>query len=104
MHATSSLSSGYHPQSNGQSERCNQELETILRCVSEKNPSDWSRHLLWVEYAHNTLMSSSTGLSSKASLVYTPPLFPKEEMEILVPSVREHISSCRKVWKEVKEA
>ncbi|KAI3353056.1 hypothetical protein L3Q82_019628 [Scortum barcoo] len=30
--ATPSLSSGYHPQSNGQTERANQSLETALRC------------------------------------------------------------------------
>lgn len=28
-----SLSSGYHPQSNGQTERTNQSLESVLRCV-----------------------------------------------------------------------
>ena len=36
--ASASLSSGYHPQSNGQTERTNQELETALRCVVSANP------------------------------------------------------------------
>ncbi|KAI3362832.1 hypothetical protein L3Q82_001874 [Scortum barcoo] len=35
--ATPSLSSGYHPQSNGQTERANQSLETALRCVAARN-------------------------------------------------------------------
>lgn len=51
--ASSSLTSEYHPQSNGQAECCNQELETTLRCVTESNPSVWIQHLVWVEYAHN---------------------------------------------------
>ena len=58
-----SLSSGFHPQTNGQAERMNQEMETALRCLASRNPSSWSKHLLWVEYAHNTLPSSATGLS-----------------------------------------
>lgn len=49
---TVSLTSGYHPQSNGQTERLNQELETGLRCLVSQNPAMWSKHLILVEYAH----------------------------------------------------
>jgi transposase InsO family protein len=38
-----SLSSRFHPQSNGQSERVNQDLETTLRCLVSTNPTTWSR-------------------------------------------------------------
>uniref|UniRef100_A0A3B3HZY6 Gypsy retrotransposon integrase-like protein 1 n=1 Tax=Oryzias latipes TaxID=8090 RepID=A0A3B3HZY6_ORYLA len=48
--ATVSLTSGYHPQSNGQAERANQELETSLRCLADRNSMDWSKYLVWVEY------------------------------------------------------
>ncbi|XP_053341932.1 verrucotoxin subunit beta-like [Clarias gariepinus] len=58
--ATPSLSSGFHPQSNGQTERMNQALEVSLRCMTTR---DWSKFLPWVEYAHNSLPSASTGLS-----------------------------------------
>lgn len=37
--ATVSLSSGYHPQTNGQTERANQHLESTLRCVVAAEPS-----------------------------------------------------------------
>lgn len=43
--ASVSLSSGYHPQSNGQTERANQDLELALRCVADRNPSAWNTHL-----------------------------------------------------------
>ena len=36
---TVSLSSGYYPQSNGQAEQMNQELETGLRCLVSQNPA-----------------------------------------------------------------
>lgn len=56
------------PQSNGQTERMDQEMETALWCMV---------HLLWVEYAHNTLTSSATSLSPfQCAYVYEPPLFP----------------------------
>lgn len=42
---SSSLTSSFHSQSNGQAERCNQELEAALRCVNENNPSTWCQHL-----------------------------------------------------------
>lgn len=40
-----SLSSGYHPQTNGQTDRLNQELETAIRCVASTNQNTWSLHL-----------------------------------------------------------
>ena len=46
----------------------------------------WSSQLPWVEYANNTLVNASTGLSPfMASLGYQPPLFPELEDEIAVP-------------------
>uniref|UniRef100_A0A674PMU1 Gypsy retrotransposon integrase-like protein 1 n=1 Tax=Takifugu rubripes TaxID=31033 RepID=A0A674PMU1_TAKRU len=48
--ASVSLTSGYHPQANGQAERTNQSLEDALRCVAAQDPSSWSTYLPWVEY------------------------------------------------------
>lgn len=96
-----SLSSGFHPQTNGQAERANQELEAALRCVMATNPSSWSPQLAWVEYAHNSLSSSATGLSPfESSLGYQPPLFPAQEGEITVPAVQNHLCHSRKMWRE----
>uniref|UniRef100_A0A3P9IMG0 Gypsy retrotransposon integrase-like protein 1 n=1 Tax=Oryzias latipes TaxID=8090 RepID=A0A3P9IMG0_ORYLA len=61
--ATVSLTSGYHPQANGQAERANQELEAALRCLASQNQADWSKYLVWAEYAHNNHSSTATGKS-----------------------------------------
>ncbi|KAK3518141.1 hypothetical protein QTP70_033236 [Hemibagrus guttatus] len=58
-----SLSSGYHPQSNGQAERLNQEIERFLRNYCSREQQRWSEFLLWTEYAQNSLNHSSTGLT-----------------------------------------
>ncbi|KAK6308489.1 hypothetical protein J4Q44_G00217600, partial [Coregonus suidteri] len=102
---TSSLSSGYHPQTNGQAERANQEMETTLRCVTGSNPGSWSSMLPWVEYAHNTLTNASSGLSPfLCDLGYQPPLFPSQERELAVPSVQSHMRRCFKVWRKARVA
>lgn len=103
--ATASLSSGYHPQSNGQTERANQEMEAALRCISAAEPSSWSTRLPWVEYAHNTLPNASSGMSPfLCSLGYEPPLFPDQEEEIAVPSVQAHMRRCRGTWRRARAA
>uniref|UniRef100_A0A8D0AQG0 Reverse transcriptase n=1 Tax=Sander lucioperca TaxID=283035 RepID=A0A8D0AQG0_SANLU len=100
-----SLSSGYHPQSNGQTERANQDLKSALRCVCACNPSAWSSQLTWIEYTHNSLTCSATGLSPfEVSLGYSPPLFPVQESEIAVPSVQHHYRQMQRIWRETRQA
>ena len=99
------LSSAYPPQSNGQAERANQALEASLRCITTSNPASWSKYLPWVEYSLNTMVSAATGLSPfQTSLGYQPPLFPDQEAEIAVPTVRAHIRRCRRLWKSARIA
>uniref|UniRef100_A0A3P9M1D4 Gypsy retrotransposon integrase-like protein 1 n=1 Tax=Oryzias latipes TaxID=8090 RepID=A0A3P9M1D4_ORYLA len=102
--AKASLTSGYHPESNGQTERLNQQLETGLRCLVSQNPSTWSRHLVWVEYAHNTLPTSATGFSPfKCVFGYEPPLFAALESEVSVPSVHALVHRCRRIWAAARQ-
>lgn len=103
--AAVSLTSGYHPQSNGQTERANQDLESALRCVAARLPSSWASHLTWVEYAHNTLISSATGFSPfMVNHGFQPPLFPSQESEVAVPSVRAQLRRVQRVWRETRAA
>ncbi|KAK7887257.1 hypothetical protein WMY93_026878 [Mugilogobius chulae] len=100
-----SLSSGFHPQTNGQCERANQNLEAALRCVAAQNPSDWSQFLPWVEYAHNSLPAAAIGMSPfECALGYLPPMFPLQEKDIAVPSVKDHMRRCRQIWESSRAA
>ncbi|KAJ8333610.1 hypothetical protein SKAU_G00416180 [Synaphobranchus kaupii] len=103
--ASVSLSSGFHPQTNGQAERANQDLGSALRCVTARNPASWSRLLPWVEYAHNSLKCTSTGMSPfECSLGYQPPLLTAQEAEVAVPSVKSHILKCKRMWRLTRTA
>jgi transposase InsO family protein len=47
------LSTAYRPQSDGQTERYNQTIETYLRIYCHNNPGDWENHINLAEFAHN---------------------------------------------------
>ncbi|KAL0148675.1 hypothetical protein M9458_056002, partial [Cirrhinus mrigala] len=101
--ATASLSSGFHPEFNGQTEWINQDLETTLRCMAATNPTSWAAYIMWAEYAHNTLQSSATGLSPfECQFGYTPPLFPEEEAQVGVPSARHFVRRSRQTWRRAR--
>ncbi len=103
--ASPSLSSGFHPQTNGQAERTNQILGRMLRSLTSRTPASWSDQLSWAEYAHNSLPSSATGLSPfECCLGYQPPLFTSQESKASVPSVEAFIQRCRRTWKRVRSA
>lgn len=60
---TLNLSSSYHPQTDGQTVRLNQCLETYLRCLVHANPHKWSAWLPQAEFWYNTNFHSSLGRS-----------------------------------------
>ena len=85
--------------------RANQDLGTALHCVAACNPSAWSYHLSWIEYAHNSMPSAATGMFHlECSLGYQPPLFPAQEDDISVPSVQHRLRRCHRMWKDAHAA
>jgi transposase InsO family protein len=54
------LSTAYHPQTDGQTERINQEVETFLRHYVNYGQDDWKNWLPMAEFAYNDKANSST--------------------------------------------
>lgn len=55
------MSSSYHPQTDGQTERLNQCLEGFLRCTVHSCPRQWSKWLSVAEHWYNTAYHSALG-------------------------------------------
>ena len=58
---TLNMSTAYHPQSDGQTERANRTLEDMLRASVNFEQNDWDEHLDAAEYAYNNSKQASTG-------------------------------------------
>jgi len=102
---TVNLSSGFHPQTDGQTERMNQEVETKLRLLCESDPTRWVQNLPWVEHAINSTPSSSTSLSPFYVVYgFQPPVFSVEEKESRVPSARLSALRCLRAWRRARRS
>lgn len=57
------MSTAFHPQTDGQTERANRTLLEALRaCVTSAN-ADWDKHLPAIEFAYNNSVNQSTGFT-----------------------------------------
>jgi hypothetical protein len=57
------LSTAFHPQTDGQTERVNQSLEMFLRTFVNYDQDDWYQLLPLAEYAYNNSVTSATNMS-----------------------------------------
>uniref|UniRef100_A0A8C5WCE5 Gypsy retrotransposon integrase-like protein 1 n=1 Tax=Leptobrachium leishanense TaxID=445787 RepID=A0A8C5WCE5_9ANUR len=90
------LSSAFHPQSNGQTERTNQTLEQYLRCYATHLQDDWLDILPLAEFAYNNQVHSSTRLSPfYANYGYHPDILPDIPLNTPVPEVANRLRPLR---------
>jgi transposase InsO family protein len=53
LNIKSNLTTAYHPQSDGATERVNQEIEAYLSIYCKSHPEDWLHSLSTLEFTHN---------------------------------------------------
>ena len=61
MDTTLAMSLGFHPQTDGQTERANWSIEEMLRAYVGKRQNDWDERLGMMEFAYNNSVHSSSG-------------------------------------------
>ncbi|CAN6244705.1 unnamed protein product [Urochloa humidicola] len=85
------MSSSYHPQSDGQTERTNQTMETFLRCFVNACPNRWLNWLSQAEFWYNNCEHSAVGTTPfKALYGYEPKHFGISVLEsVTVPSLSD---------------
>lgn len=57
------FSTAYHPQTDGQTEVVNRSLGDLIRCLVGEHVSSWDRVLPTAEFAYNSSVKRSTGVS-----------------------------------------
>jgi hypothetical protein len=55
------ISTAFHPQMDGQSERANQHVEQYLRIYGNTEQNNWAQLLPLAQFMHNTWMNETTG-------------------------------------------
>jgi hypothetical protein len=85
------ISTAYHPQTDGQSERTNQSLEQYLRLVCTNDQKAWARWLSMAQYIKNSWPSSTTKKTPFELLLgYTPTIYQPTQTS-LVPGVTDRL-------------
>ena len=83
------LSTAYHPQTDGETERVNQEVEMYLQLFCQGQPDEWSNLIPMAEFAHNSATHSSTQKSPFSLILgYEPQDYPKIGQTFL-PSLKD---------------
>jgi len=88
------LSTAFHPQTDGLSERKNQWIEQYLRLLAAGQQDDWSQWLTITTAVHNDRTNDTLGMSpNEALLGYRPRLFPAQPVHTLNESAERRIST-----------
>ena len=93
----------FHPQTNGQTERINQELEQYLRMFIEHRQEQWPEWLGTAEFAYNNKTHSSTWtLPFKANYGQNPRMGFEGRRKRKYTGTEKFVEKMKKIQEEVK--
>ncbi|GJP73723.1 hypothetical protein CLOP_g4413, partial [Closterium sp. NIES-67] len=93
------MSSAYHPQTDGQTERLNQIVEQLLRAACKDDISKWDLHLPVLEFAYNNATHAATGQTPFFLCYGRHPLTPqKPTASATVQPAHDFITTMHQLW------
>jgi transposase InsO family protein len=101
----STMSTAFHPQTDGETERVNQELEQYLRVFCNFQVDNWAELIPFMEFAHNARTHSATGHSPfQVWYGYQPDFIPPLNFATTIPTVEDRLRSLDQIRNEVTAA
>jgi len=99
------LSTAFHPQTDGESEHVNQEIEQYLCICRNFQQDDWATLLPLIEFTHNAQPHRSTQKSPfEVWYGFHPTFKPPLQLQTRLQSVDEHVQYLEQIHKEVTAA
>jgi len=99
------LSTAYHPQTDGQTKRVNQELEQYLRVFIDHRQEQWPDWLGTVEFAYNNKIHTTTKISPfKVNYGQNPRMGFEERRKGKYEAAGKFVEKMRKIQEEAKAA
>jgi len=100
-----SLSTAFHPQTDGQTERVNQEIEQYLRIFINQRQDDWAEWLPLAEFAYNNRIHASTRRTPfELDCGQHPRMGAEPRLTSKVEAADEFIDRIQKATEEAKAA
>jgi transposase InsO family protein len=100
-----SLSTAFHPQTDGETERVNQEIEQFFRVFCNFQQDNWVDLLPFAEFAHNVRAHSATGQSPfQVWYGFQPEFIPPVNFATHLPAVEDRLKALDQVRREVSAA
>ncbi|KAJ9520563.1 hypothetical protein QJQ45_007423 [Haematococcus lacustris] len=105
------MSSAYHPESDGQTERVNRVIEEMLRHYVNDAHTDWAEHLPWVEFAINNSWHESIRQTPFFLNYGQHPLTPATldlprkvpQASAFAENVEKEVHKARQCWREAQQ-
>ncbi|CAI7929472.1 unnamed protein product [Closterium sp. NIES-54] len=97
------MSSAYHPQTDGQTERLNQVVEQLLRTACKDDVSHWDTQLPTLEFAYNNASHVATGKTPFFLCYGREPLTPQQPTTPAhVQAAHDFVTTMQQLWEKTQ--